>query len=197
MNAAGIFFQILAVEDVGLGAERGGDPLPGEVVGGGVANEQMAQEPAGSGLPADAAEVGDVGGEPQTGEVVQETGGGELAGLGVDAGESSGAVGDVVRECVAIFGYAGFVGLAVGPNRVADLGIDALPVVAPCEFPHKFRGVGAGAGGTGPRERQDTIEDVGAETGDGGIEKVVGGRVGAGTEGGEWIRQPPCRRGLG
>ncbi len=133
MNAASVSFQIFAIEEVGFGREGGGNPLPGEIVAGGVAIEEVVEEPLRTGLPTYAEPMREVGGDPHAGVVVEISGGGEFSGKGVDAAQGSGTgddcFGDFGAEVAG--GEAGFWGFAILPDGVADLEVDSLPVVAP------------------------------------------------------------------
>ena len=133
MCAPGVSFQIFAIEEVGFGREGGGNPLPREIVAGGVAIEEVLEEPVCTGLPAYAEPMGEVGGEPHAGMVVEISGGGKFSGKGVDAAEGGGAGGDCFGDFGAEVagGEAGFGGFAILPDAVADLEVDPLPVVSP------------------------------------------------------------------
>ncbi len=133
MNSAGVSFQVFAIEEVGFGREGGGNPLPGEIVAGGVAIEEVLEEPVCPGLPAYAEPVGEVSGEPHASVVVKISGGGKFLGKGVDAAEGGGAGSDGFGKVRAEVGgrEAGLGSFAILPDAVADLEVDTLPVVSP------------------------------------------------------------------
>ena len=120
----------------------------------------MLEKPPRTGLPTDAAPVHEEGGEPEPGVVVQVAGGAKVVGEAIDADQRGFAGGDVVRHGVGVGGggEACLVGFAVGPDALAELGVEALPVVAPGELVDELAGV---------RGRVDEIERVVADLGEG------------------------------
>jgi hypothetical protein len=188
VSTAGVFLKIFAIEKVRLMGKGGGHPLPGEIVGGGVAVEQVREEPARASLPLDAAPVHHVGGQPHAGVIVEIAGVAKFFAESIHAGEAGGGIGDVGRHFRGVVRVAGFVGLAVLPDAAAPGGVEALPIVAPSEFADKFGGLGgvgdAGLGeAAGTVERDEPVTDVGRKPGDEAVEVVAGAGVAGGDDG--------------
>ena len=175
-----VALEVGAIEEVGLVAEAAGHPLPAEVVAGRVAIEQVAQKPLGTGLPADAAPVHQVGRQPHAGVVVQPARAVELGDEAIHAGQTGAAFGDVGREFRAVGAgmVAGFELFLIAPDPIAQLLPEALPVVAPAELIDQLFAVCAGAqpgehGIAHLCQAQRPVADVGREAGHRAIEEVA------------------------
>ena len=188
----GVAGEVFFVEEVRLVAERARHPLPRQIIAGRIAIKQVLQKPTGTGLPGYLAPVDDVGGQPHAGVVVQIAGAGELIGKGIHTGQVGLAGADVVGELagVVLGRVAGFVGLAVLPDAVADVGVDALPVVAPGQFVDEllpligvFDAIPDGITHLG--EAEYAVADIGAEARDGAIEGIAGSGVADWVDGSE------------
>ena len=136
-------------------AEAAGHPLPAEVVAGGIAIEQVPQEPARPGLPAHASPVHHVGRQPHAGVVVQPARAHQLCREGIDAGQAGGGGRQVRGEVggVGLGRVAGLQRFAIIPDAVAPLAPEPLPVIAPAELGDQLL-AGAALGGAPARRRR-------------------------------------------
>lgn len=91
-------FEVVAVEEIRLVAEAAGHPLPAEVIAGGIAIEQVLQEPIGTRFPVNASPVHDIGRHPHAGVVVQPSGFHQFLLETIHAGQTGAAGADVVGE---------------------------------------------------------------------------------------------------
>ena len=186
------FGDILQVEDIGLVRKGAGDPLPGQVVAGRVGIDQMLEEPAGTGLPADAPPMHRIGGQIHPRVVV------EIACLSqgrdklVDAGHTGLAIGDIGGQFGIIFAgiKTGLVGFNIRPDALGMGQIEPLPVIAPGQFLNEFLSLfrvrDRGERGIADLvEAEDAMPDIGRQAGYSAIEMVATGGIGARVDGGK------------
>jgi len=163
--------------------ERRRHPLPGEVVRGVVAVEEVGEEPAGTGLPGDATEVDDVRGNPHACVVVEIAGFAELDCERVDTRQSGVSGGDVLRELfgVVVRREASFVRFKVAPHAVAEEEIQPLVVITPRQLGEQLLdggGIVSGDGGVADFSKgKQAVADVGGEAGYAAVEVAAGGGV--------------------
>ena len=169
---------------VGLGREGAGHPLPGEVIAGRIAVDEVAQEPIGPGPPVDATNVHQPGREPHPLVVVEVAGVEQPARECVDARHARRGRGDVGRQ-VRRPGRARHRRRRLDrrPDAVPDRALDAVPVVAPGQLRDELLRAGRAAGnreGSIPdlRQTEHTVADPGGEPGHPSADVVPGHGVG-------------------
>ena len=138
-----VALQIFAIEYISLVCKGRGYPLPGEVITGRVAVNQVLQKPSGTGLPPDFPPVDDIRGKPHASMIMQIASFSQLAREAVHARQFGRALDDICGQLGKVIArsIACFIGFAVLPDAIAELHVEPLPVVAPCQFVDELGGL--------------------------------------------------------
>ena len=157
------------------------------MIAGGIAIEQMLEEPVGARLPVHPAPVHQVGGHPHPRVVVQPTRAHQLLAEAIHAGQAGAALADVVRQFSAVGGgvVSGLERLLIVFDAVPQLAPHPLPEVAPAQLIDQLAAVIAVAdplehGIAHLRQGEYPMADVRRETGHGSVEVVAAAAVAPG-----------------
>ena len=131
-----VALQVAAVEEVRLVAEAAGDPLPAEVVAGGIAVQQVFQEPVGPRFPVHPAPVHQIGRHPHPRVVVEPAAVHQIVSESIHAGQSGAAFAQVVGKVPAVTGgiVPGLQLLLTLKDGAAEIDPHPLPEITPTQF---------------------------------------------------------------
>ena len=176
--------QVVAVEKVGLVAEGAGDPLPTQMVAGGISIKQMLKEPVRAGFPMHVSPMHEPCGHPHPSVVMQPARADEFLAKSIHAGQACAAIADVVRQLSAVTGRAvpGFELFLVVVDAITQLLPHALPKIAPAQLIDQLAAVIAVADALKHRiahlrQGENAVADVGRQAGDGAVEVITAAGV--------------------
>ena len=131
-----VALQVAAVEDVRLVTEAAGNPLPAEVVAGGIAVKQVLQEPVGSCFPMHPAPVHQIRRHPHPCVVVEPATAHQLLAESIHTGQPRAAFTHVVGKLSAVTGgiVAGLQLLLALMDAIAEIAPHPLPEITPAQF---------------------------------------------------------------
>ena len=179
-----VALQVVAVEKVGLVAEGAGDPLPTQMVAGGITIEQMLKEPVRAGFPMHVSPMHEPCGHPHPSVVVKPARADQLLAKSIHAGQACAAITDVVWELSSVAGraVAGFELFLVVVDAITEVLPHALPKVAPAQLIDQLAPVIAFADALKHRiphlrKGKNTVANVRRQTGYGAVEVIAAAGV--------------------
>ena len=179
-----VALKIVAIEKVGLVAEGAGDPLPTQMVAGGISIEQMLEEPIRAGFPMHMSPVHQPCGHPHPGVVMEPARADQFLPKSIHAGQACAAITDVVWELSSVAGraVAGFELFLVVVDAITEVLPHALPKVAPAQLIDQLAPVIAFADALKHRiphlrKGENTVANVRRQTGYGAVEVIAAAGV--------------------